>query len=472
MLFKLKEYNHKWRLGEMPKEIDPSIFKAYDIRGIYPQQLNEEIARKVGKGLGSYLGKGKRIVVGMDVRKSSPSLAKSFLKGLRDTGINVTFIGVTSTPMHLFAISHFKYEGGATVSASHNPPEWNGFKMYGAEAPQPISAGFGMERLSSIITNKKFATGTGMGTYEEKEVLQDYEKFMLSNVDIKEGLSIGLDPGNGAYAGVASGIFKKTSVEATAINDVQDGSFPSRSPEPKPATITGLIDLVKKERFNFGVAYDGDGDRGIFVDNNGVPIPSDIMLSLLIKSFLKKGQKAVYEVSCSDAVEETIRSVGGTPIMTRVGRAFIINEMKRGAVFGGELSGHLYFKQIYSGDDALFASLKLAELLSKSSKPLSEMIGSIPMYERHVEEIKVEERAKFKAIDLLKKSLSKNGKLVVLDGVKLRTENGWFLLRASNTGPAIRLIAESKSRNGLETLLSLAREKFNDSYNEALASSK
>ena len=447
-------------------KVDSEIFRAYDIRGIYPKQLDENTASAIGRAYGRYIGENKNVVVGMDIRLSSESLSKELIKSILACGVNATFIGVVPTPVHFFSVYKYGFDGGITVSASHNPPEWNGFKMYGNNA-QIIGTGSGMESIRDMVYSGDAQRPSSTGNYKVMDVLADYETYVLGKVSIDKSIAIGIDPGNGAYANLASHILKKTPIKVTAINDVRDGNFPSRSPEPKPDTITGLMKVVKQDGLAFGVAYDGDGDRAVFVDENGAYISPDKMLGLFVKAFVKKGERVVYDVSCSDAIEDAIKAKGGIPVLSKVGRPYLQREMANDAsVFGAELSGHLYFKDIYGIDDGFFASLKLAEILSGSSKRLSELVSEMPSYPRHVEELKVEERYKYKLIDALRSSLQKEGRVVGIDGVKLYTPRGWFLIRASNTGPMVRLIAEGRDEAGLQSLLNLAREKFTASYND------
>ncbi len=445
----------------MATAIDKSIFRSYDIRGIYPAQINEKTAEAVGKGFGTFM-RGKRIIVGRDVRTSGHSLQKRLVKGLVSTGAAVTDIGIVPTPVLYFSVSKYGFDGGVVVSASHNPPEWNGLKMC-RENALPVGLGSGLEKVEQLISNNKFIKGKG--TYETKKVIDDYSRHVVNKIRIARRVTMGVDPGNGAYSGLATSIIKMTTAHAEAINDVQDGRFPSRMPNPTPETIGDLCSLVKNDNLEFGVAYDADGDRSIFVDERGEVVSTDIILALLLKEFLGKGEHGVYEVSCSSVVEEAIREKKGIPVMTRTGTSNIMTEMSNPkAVIGGELSGHLYFNEMYKRDDGLFASLKVAEMLSNSNKSLSELVSELPKYKRHVEEIPVEDSRKFQLIEQLKHGLEKNGKIVTLDGVKLYTKDGWLLLRASNTSPAIRLIIEARDSNGMKSLLGLARERLDIAY--------
>ncbi len=450
----------------MPEGIDinRSIFRAYDVRGIYPTDLDEYAARRIGIAFGTYMGRGKRVVVGKDVRTSSPSLLKAMMDGLLRTGVDVTYIGTVSTPALYFAISHYSFDGGITVSASHNPPEWNGFKMC-RENAIGICAGAGMERIIELAFDRNIDPKGQKRKYSRKSIMHDYAKFLSSKITMKKSLRVGVDAGNGAYAGFATTVLRNLGMEVVPINDVQDGRFPSRSPEPKPESITELRNAVKTNGLDFGVAFDGDGDRAVFVDEKGNAVSSDTMLAVLINGMVGKGDAAVYDISCSNAVEKVIESRAGQAVPVRIGRPFVKAKMEeRNAVVGGELSGHLYFRDTYQSDDGLFAALKMAEILSSSDRTFSEHLAQVPKYERYVGEMDVEDSAKDAVIASLKASLSKKGRIVSIDGIKFIESNGWILLRASNTTPKIKVTVEAVDRKNLDRLVSLAQSEFSAAY--------
>ncbi len=444
----------------MPEQDD--IFRANDIRGVYPDTLNERVVEEIGLAFGTFVGKNKRLALSMDIRKSSPLLKASFLKGLKKTGAKVFYIGKVPTPLLYFAIAHYKLDGGAAVSASHNPPKWNGLKLCGPMG-RTYGAGFGQERIKKIYGSKKFIYREGGSVKDiHKKLMTDYEDFIFKKAKISKPLKIGIDPGNGADSIIASNILKKAGLLTVSINDKPDGNFPSRSPEPKPDNITALRDLVKSKKLDFGVAFDGDGDRAMFVDDNGDAFFGDITLAMMIKNMVKKGESVVFEFSSTKAVEDMIRLKGAKGIRAKTGRAFMIDKMgKSKARLGGEHSTHFYFSDIYGFDDALFAVIKMAQLVSKSGKRMSELMAELPKYERITDEFEVEDSKKFRIIAKMLDSLKRtNGRLVTVEGVKLITGSGWLMARASNTTPKIKIIAESEDKSNLQKMYRLAVSEF------------
>ncbi len=442
--------------------MNENIFRAYDIRGIYPKEIDEEFAERLGRAYGKYIGPGKKVVVGRDLRVSGEGLSKSLAKGILSTGVDITDAGEVPTPLLSFAVPYYGLAGGVAVSASHNPPEWNGFKMFKEDA-YVISLGTGLETLKEMVKLNSFQkVKNGTITDKSKEIMKDYLGFLSGKVEGLEGLAVGIDPGNGSYSGIATETLGKKGAVVTSINDTPDGTFPSRSPEPKQSSITGLISLVKEAGLDMGVAFDADGDRSLFVTDTGTVVQGDLLMALLVKEYLKKGEKVAYEVSCSKVVEDMIKEKGGVPILTRVGYTNLRESMKRkGCRFGCEISGHVYFAEIYGSDDGLFTALKTAEMLAKSSKSFSELLAGLPKYVDKYEEFQVNDAVKQKVMDSITTELKKAGADVdTFEGTKVRTPKGWYLLRMSNTSPLIRCRAEAKDNVEAEMLLSLAKEQL------------
>lgn len=450
--------------------ISDEVFKAYDIRGIYPAQINEALAEKVGEAFGRYIGSGKKVIVGFDARTSSPSLHKSLLTGLSRTGVKIINAGMVPTPVVFFGVMEYGLDGGVMVTASHNPAQWNGIKMYGKEGVS-IGSGSGLEEIRSLCGKESLPEAKKAAEIDNihDELLVAYKKFLLGKIKLERQLKVAIDPGTGSFSGIAREVFESCGAKVSAINDFPDGTFKARSPEPKDSTISQLKSLVLKEHADFGVAFDSDGDRAVFVDENGVTVSCDDSLSLFISHCLKKGDRAVYEVSCSKAVDDVIRKLGGVPIVSRTGRTFVLNEMqKQAAKIGGENSGHVYFSDIHMDDDALFAALKMAQIVSGSAKSMSELVSTIPKYHTTETQFEVDERYKFRTIDTLAENLgAKERNVLKIDGVKVIRQEEWFLLRASNTSPIIRLIAESGSEERTTQLVKEATEEFGKAYKQA-----
>jgi len=447
--------------------IKENIFRAYDIRGIYPSEINENVSELIGKGFGTFIGgPGKKLAVGRDVRLSSESLSTSLINGLTSVGVDVLDLGVVPTPIVYFAISHWNLDGGVVVSASHNPPEWNGFKLC-REKARLVGSGLGLEEVKKLIQNKNFKLSKkGNVVNRRDDILREYKAFIFNKVTLKRSFKVGIDPGNGSCSCIAKEILEKFGLNIKAINDTPDGKFPSRSPEPTEESVSALKELVVKENLDFGVAFDGDCDRALFVDEKGNTLRGDIVLALFIRYFLKCGEKVVYEVSCTTAVEDEIKSKGGIPILTRVGHSFILDKMiSEKAKFGGEISSHLYFGDIYGLDDAIFSVLKVAELLSLRDASLSQLVNELPKYETYRENFEIPDEYKFKVIEGIKEKLQKEGyNVITIDGAKVVEKEGWFILRASNTLPQIKLTVEARNKESLQELTKFATEILFEVY--------
>lgn len=451
--------------------IPEHIFRAYDIRGIYGRDITEAVAEEIGKAFGTYIdGAGKNLVVGRDVRLSGETLERALTTGLLSTGCHVEDIGVVPTPVFYFAVAHYAKDGGVMVTASHNPAEWNGFKIT-REKGFICAEGMGMEEIKDMVFTRRFKVAA-RGKMEKYEgTLVDYANFVLGKIEVEKGLKVAMDLGNGACSLIAPKLFKDAGAEVVAINAEPDGTFPAHEPEPTEETLKELKEVVIKEGVDFGVGYDGDGDRALFVDDRGRIIPGDMTLIVLAEYYLKKqwGAKVVYEISCSSSVEELVKAHGGKPLVSRVGHAYIMDKMiQEGAVLGGEVSSHLYFADIYGFDDALYAGLKLAEILSKTDKKLSEMVDSIPRYPSiPVRTYDCPDEKKFKVVEKLTEEFKDMGyEMITIDGVKAVEPDGWFLIRASNTLPQVKMKAEAKTQEKLSQLTDLAERKILEKIRE------
>ena len=433
-------------------KINNAIFRAYDIRGIYGKDLNEDVAEAIGKAFATYINGGE-VVVGYDCRLSSESLRDALVRGLASAGCDVLDIGMVPTPVLYFTIFHYKKDGGIMITGSHNPPEYNGFKLckgthtlYGEE----------IQELKRLIEHGKFSKGHG--NVRKINVIQEYIDYVKSKVSIKRPMKIVIDSGNGTAGIVARNLFKELGCEVECLYCDPDGRFPNHIADPTiDATLTDLIDKVKKIEADLGVAYDGDADRVGFVDDRGRIIRGDQALILFSKELLKriKGAKIIFEVKCSQAVSEEIAASGGVPIMYRTGHSFIKKKMKEeNALLAGEMSGHFFFADNYYGyDDAIFASARMLEILSNQEKRLSQLIDELPKYYSTPEiRLKCGENEKFQIVEKVKEAFSKEYDIIDVDGARIQFENGWALIRASNTEPAIILRFEAKNEKALEEI--------------------
>jgi phosphomannomutase len=356
------------------------------------------------------------------------------------------------------------------VTASHNPPEWNGFKLC-REKGLIVGQGFGMEELKEVVKRKKFVKPATSGKRETYGgIIGEYSRFILDKIKFGRKLRVVLDTGNGTTGMIAPKLFRQLGCEVTVLNEELDGRFPYRSPEPTPEALQQLRSEVKKTGADFGVGYDGDGDRSVFVDDKGRILTGDIVSIIFAKALIKKAwNKVVYDVSCSLAVEESIRASGGVPVVEKVGRPFMMERVLReNAIFGGERSGHFYFLDIYGIDDGTYASLKMAEIISKGRESLSQMVDAVPQYYSSTVNMACSDEHKFKVTEKTKEFFEKLGyKIVQIDGVKAYDEEGWVLMRPSNTEPLIRVFVEGKTKRKHEQLLSLARKVLKEEIEKA-----
>ncbi len=432
-----------------------TIFRAYDVRGKYPGQINEDLALRVGRAFGRLIGKGT-VAVGYDVRESSPALKKHLNNGLKEMGMNVLDIGMVPTQLVYFAVAHRGLDGGIMITASHNPKGYNGFKFC-VKGGLSLSYGTGIEKIEKWA-KENIPPSDGKGLIEFCDISEEYSEYAAERTNCNKKMKVVVDAGNGSAGIIAPKIFRKIGLDVVELFCEPDGNFPNHHPDP--LVRENLADVKRKvieEKADLGIAYDGDGDRVAFIDEKGEIISNNSAFSLLIKGALDKepGSKILYEILCSKLVEDVIRKGGGVPVLSRVGHSFIQNKMiKNDCVLGGETSGHYYFRENYSYDDGIFASLKLMEFLSRSDKPISEHIGDLPEYITSDDtRIECEDEKKFRVIEHLKKKFQGEGlEMLTIDGVKVffRDRNSWFVARVSNTQPAIVLRWEAGEREEFE----------------------
>ncbi|MEM1954499.1 MAG: phosphomannomutase/phosphoglucomutase [Nitrososphaerota archaeon] len=448
--------------------MDPAIFRAYDVRGVYPRQVNGDVAYALGLAFGRMVGGGK-VLVGRDVRLSGPELARYLSLGLEDAGLRVFDAGVVPTPALYIGVVEGGFDGGVQVTASHNPPDWNGFKFVTGTG-ETISQGMGMEELRDAamsLANVRVPS-RDPGT-ERVDVLGRYLERLKSLVRLKRKLKVAVDFSNGAGAVVGVRLLREIGVELHPLNDVPDGRFPAHLPEPTPETTEELRKTVREQGLDLGAALDGDADRAVFCDDRGRLLEGDLSLAVLVSALGVRG-KVVYDVSCSSVVEEVIRSKGCEPVLCRVGRAFMLRKVREvGAVIGAEKSNHLYFSEIHGFDDGLFAVAKMAEAVSGMERPLSEFIDSLPKrYASTIFSVNLpNDEVKWKAMEVIARKLSSIAKeTLTIDGVKAYLDDGWVLIRPSNTMPQIKYTAESVTEEGLRRLLAIAEKTIAESVSQ------
>lgn len=434
-------------------EINPKIFKAYDIRGIYPSDINEDVAYKIGRAAVLFL-EAKKIAVGRDIRESSPALFESLVKGITDQGADVYDLDLASTPIVYFASGRLDAQGAVSLTASHNPAEWNGMKICRAEAV-PVGENSGLFEIRDLATGGDFPKAEKKGEiFSKEEVKREYVDYFSSFAKLGEKkFKIVIDFAN-AMGILDLEIYKKfpENLEIITLYDDYDGKFPNHEANPlKTETLKELQKKVASEKADLGMAYDGDADRIGFVDENGEIIPMDLVTAMLSRIVLEKhpGGKIYFDLRSSKAVKEIIEENGGTALECPVGHAKIKKLMREnGAVFAGELSGHYFFEENYMAEASTLAAIMLLNLMAETGKKISEIVAEVRRY-AHSGEINSEVEDKDAVISALKEKYAE-GKISELDGVKIEFPDWWLNVRPSNTEPVLRLNLEANTKEMME----------------------
>ena len=433
-------------------QINTSIFKAYDVRGLYPGEINEEVARQIGRGFVAYL-KAKRIGVSRDMRVSSPALSAAFMDGARQQGAEVVDYGMCGTDMLYYATVTDNLEGGAQITASHNPGEYNGIKMVRAGAlPLSGDAGIGDIR-DMIVTDRLPPPAAQPGTLTRRDILSGYVEQVMSFIDpsVIKPFNVVLDAGSGMAGLVAPRLFERLPCRTTRLCFEIDGTFPNH--EANPLIEENRQDItaeVIRQKADIGIAWDGDADRCFFIDGSGEFISGDFVTALLAEAFLLKnpGATIIYDLRASHAVKDVVARYGGRALMNRVGHAFIKQRMRQeDALFAGEVTGHYYFRDFYYADNGFIPALLMLELMSKKNMSLRELLQ--PYREHYF--ISGEINTKLKSMDEVPARLSAiesryhDAQLQNMDGVSVDYPDWHFNVRASNTEPLLRLNLEAKT---------------------------
>ena len=439
-----------------------SIFKAYDIRGIYGTELTEEIFYKIARAYAQFTGvKGGRVVVARDCRKSSDSLFAAFAKGLVDEGVNVLDIGLGSTPMSYFANGSLKADGSVMITASHNTKEWNGCKLCKAGAV-PISGATGIKDIEKLVEAMNGEEPpTGVGSITKVDISREYAEHVKKFAHLARPVHVAMDFANGMGIAESCAFLGQDMLTHDDLYGDYDGDFPNHDANPlHQETLKDLQELIRSNpgKYAFGVAYDGDADRAGFVDEKGEIVPMDFVTALISKDLLKAapGSACFYDLRSTKMAEETIAAAGGKPMMSRVGHSFIKEQMRQNdAIFAGELSGHYYFKANFTAESSAMATYALANIVSASEKTLSELVAPLRKYFQSGEINSktavdpAEILAKIKAI------YASRAKVFELDGVSVdawESEGWWANVRMSNTEPLVRLNLEGKTKEIMEAM--------------------
>ncbi len=447
--------------------INPAIFRQYDIRGVWAEDLTEEVAELIGRAFAVYLLKaigksGARITVGRDVRVHSSVIRENLVKGLTGSGIDIVDVGICPTPLQYYSLFKLPVDGGVMITGSHNPPEFNGFKL---SVGKETLHGDEIQAIRKIIEAGDFRTGNG--SVEEYPIVDDYVDMMKEKFQSLSGIKAVIDSGNGTAGIVAPIILKALDAEITELYSEPDGRFPNHHPDPTvEKNISDLIAKVRETGAHVGVAYDGDADRIGAVDEEGKVIWGDRLMIIFSRDILKDnaGAKIIGEVKCSQTLYDDIASHGGQPIMWKTGHSLIKGKMKEeGALLAGEMSGHIFFADKYFGyDDAIYASLRLMEVIKKAGSPYSTkaLLNGAPVM-ASTPEIRFDcpDDVKFNIVEKAKKAF-KDFPSVTIDGIRLKFDDGWALIRASNTQPALVMRFEAVNEKRLGEIKKFVEDRL------------
>ncbi|MCH7619130.1 MAG: phosphomannomutase/phosphoglucomutase [Candidatus Marinimicrobia bacterium] len=436
-------------------EINPYIFREYDIRGVVSEDFPDDVVELLGRGFGSYVKrKGiEKISLGGDVRLTTDSLKEAFKKGVLSTGVDIIDIGIIPTPVSYYSIHRLNLKGAVQITGSHNPPEFNGFKL-------TLSTGavYGKEILAikDIIDKGEFSGGEGRT--EEISITDDYCRDIIGKIELDKTVRIVTDCGNGAAGLVAPKVLREIGCEVDELFTEPDGNFPNHHPDPTVKEyIQVLIDKVKEGNYDFGVAFDGDMDRIGVVDDKGEIIWADYLMALLAEEVLSKEPRTIiFDVKCSQGLVDRIVELGGTPLMYKTGHSLIKEKLRElDEKFAGEMSGHIFFGDEYYGyDDALYVAARLARFISRDGVSLSSKMAKLPQYHSTPEMrlSTIDDRTKFEIAEKAVEYFTKNYECITVDGVRILFGDGWGLVRASNTQPVIVVRFEAKTAERLEEI--------------------
>jgi len=450
----------------MKPSINPQIFREYDIRGIVGKDLTPASVTSIGKAIGTYIrrGNGKNMVLGRDVRSSSVEFCNILAKALNSTGCNVIDIGMVPTPVLYFALHHFNADGGVMITGSHNPPEFNGFKI-----SQGFHSLYGekVQELKGLIEVNDFEVGTGIT--QQQLVLAEYMEKICSILEIPRKIKVVVDGGNGCFGIVGPDLLKKLGQTPIEIFSEPDGTFPNHHPDPTVSEhLTGLIEKVRLENAELGIGFDGDADRIGVVDEKGNILWGDQLLTIFARDILSRnpGATIVGEVKCSQNLYKDIKKHGGVPVMAAAGHSLIKNKMREtGALLAGEMSGHICFADNYYGfDDAIFAACRVLQIVAQSNTKVSEMLADLPET-AYTPEIRINcpDDQKFKIVRELTEIFREKYEVIDIDGVRVNFDDGWALIRASNTQPVLVLRLEAVTKERLKELVAVIK-KQTDKY--------
>ena len=450
----------------MTSEINPQIFREYDIRGVVGQDLTPATVQLIGKAIGTYMKRqgAKSLIVGRDVRSSSVDFRDIISAALTSTGCNVIDIGMVPTPVAYFALHHLKADGGVMITGSHNPPEFNGFKI--SQGHHSLY-GEKVQALKSLIDAQDFETGSGI--IQQTSILDAYVEHLSSILNIPRKIKVVVDGGNGCFGIIGPQLLRKLGLDPVEIFCEPDGTFPNHHPDPTvEKNLVGLIEKVRTEKAELGIGFDGDADRIGLVDEKGNILWGDQLLTIFARDILSKnpGATIVGEVKCSQNLYKDIENRGGVPVMAPAGHSLIKKKMQEtGALLAGEMSGHICFADNYFGyDDAIFAAGRILQIVANSSQKVSELLVDLPKT-AYTPEIRIDcpDDKKFEIVSELTEFFRSQYEVIDIDGVRINFSDGWALIRASNTQPVLVLRFEAETQPRLKELVGIIKKQM-DTY--------
>ena len=444
--------------------INPYIFREYDIRGKVVEDFPPEVVVLIGRAFGTLVKRsgGREVAISGDIRVTTPDLINYFKEGVLSTGVDVINIGIVPTPVNYYSLYKLEVAGAVQITGSHNPPEFNGFKL--SLHKKPVY-GEQIKLMKKFIDKLDFDIGEGSET--RYKILPDYNAMIANKISIEKPIKVVMDCGNAAAAINAPTIFNNLGVELTELYCEPDGSFPNHHPDPTvEENLLDLIQIMKSGQYDVGIAFDGDADRLGVIDETGDIIWADQLIAILLPEVIEPGDKIIFDVKCSQALEDMIKKYKGKPVMWKTGHSLIKDKMvELNCKLGGEMSGHIFFADDYYGyDDAIYVAARLIQLLSKTDKKLSELKSEIPVY-YSTPEIRLEadsDEEKFNISKLAVDYFTKHNNCITVDGVRIIYENGWGLVRASNTQPVIVCRFEANTIDNMNQIKKMVLDKLQE----------
>ena len=440
------------------------IFREYDIRGKVSDDFPPELVEALGKGFGTYIkrGGGQEIALSGDIRLTTPDLMEQFKTGMLSTGVDVINIGILPTPANYYSMFSLGVAGAVQITGSHNPPEFNGFKL---SRDKKAVFGEAIQEIRFIIEKEDYETGEGAEA--SYDILTKYKRMIASKIDIKKRMKVVMDCGNAAGAICAPEIFKNLNVDLTELYCDVDGTFPNHHPDPTvKENLVDLISLVKKGSYDIGLAFDGDADRVGVVDETGDIVWADQLIALFLPEVVEEGDEILYDVKCSQALEEMIVKYGGKPVMWKTGHSLIKQRMSElNCKLGGEMSGHIFFADDYFGyDDAIYVAARIVQTLSRTDQKLSQLKAELPKY-YSTPEMRLEAESDEEKFRIAKEAVAyftENYDCSTVDGVRIKFGDGWGLVRSSNTQPVIVCRFEANTAERMEEIQSIVMNKLQE----------